>query len=197
MFEKIINLTEAEIRQTFINDYNSFMRDTRVHSSPSWQTPRGHTFMGAVDRVYELDPGLALKQIKGARNRIKTGRAQWSKSGDINQARFERRYLEIDARGFLYNLSIVEKNQNNRYIIDTLGPKVVLTSLGKKLLRIHGTYGCRARGRELFKKDKQMDSSFNKSNKPSKVKISVVSKKQTTITEALTEALQVIHEPSF
>jgi len=198
MVKKINNLDGAEIRQAFINDYDSFMRDTRVYSEPSWQTPKGNAFMDAIDEVWKLSPALARKQIKGARNRIKTGRSQWKKTGDINQARFERRYLEVDARGLCYNLSMVKKNQDRKYIIDDQDPNILLTGLGKQMLIIHGVSGCRKRGQKLFKKDKQMDKSFIlKENKSSKVKNSAMSKKQTTMTEALTEALQVIHEHSF
>ena len=88
--------TELEV---FLQDYKSFMKDTRAYSSPNWQTPTGPTFLKCVERVWEYDESLGWKQLKGAGNRIKTGTKLALERADIQAARHERRYLEQDTRG--------------------------------------------------------------------------------------------------
>jgi len=157
--------TELEI---FLQDYKSFMKDTRAYSSPNWQTPSGPTFLKCVERVWEYNESLGWKQLNGAGNRIKTGTKLALERADIQAARHERRYLEQDTRGLGYNLSIVDKNQNQLYWRLNRNGEKCLSVLGKKLLKIHGEHGCRARGKFLFDKDKKENKKISNYNIPSK-----------------------------
>tara|TARA_Y100000310_G_scaffold288237_1_gene313708 strand:+ start:662 stop:1300 length:639 start_codon:yes stop_codon:yes gene_type:complete len=183
-------IINQEDKKCFIEAYDSFMEETRAYSSPSWQTPRGKTFFNCVERVYELNPPLGIKQLNGGINRIKTGRRMAEEKGDIQYARFERNFLEKDARGLGYNLSIVEKNQEEKYYIVNKAGKKILTNLGKKMLMIHGNsgLGTRKRGQQLFKRDKELEETPVEENSsiPEKPK----PKKPKTLNETLTQGLK-------